>query len=106
MRLVAYIFLPIILIIVYIDPNKYYKRYIMKIVTLGNCCKNAKDNHKNACIAAKNCGVDEPENIGDLREMIKLGILATPSLLIDGEAVAIGKMLSVAEIEKLIKARL
>ena len=78
----------------------------MKIVTLGNCCKNAKDNHKNACIAAKNCGVDEPENIGDLREMRNLGILATPSLLIDGEAVAIGKMLSVAEIEKLIKARL
>lgn len=78
----------------------------MKIVTLGNCCKNTVVNHENACIAAKNCGVEEPVNIGDFREMIKLGILATPSILIDGEPISMGKVLSVAEIEKFIRERL
>lgn len=32
----------------------------MKLITLGYCCKESKQNHENAVIAAKNCGVDEP----------------------------------------------
>ena len=78
----------------------------MRILTFGNCCENAVKNHENAVIAAKNCGVDEPENISDLLEMIKYGVYTTPAIVIDGEVVSAGKRLSVSRIESLIKERL
>lgn len=78
----------------------------MKIITLGNCCKKSKQNHENAVIAAKNYGVDEPVNIGDTMEIVKYGVMSTPALVIDGKVVAMGRMLSVEQIEKLIKDRL
>lgn len=78
----------------------------MKIITLGNCCKKSKQNHENAVIAAKNCGVDEPVNIGDTMEIMKYGVMSTPALVIDGKVVAMGRMLTVEQIEKLIKERL
>lgn len=78
----------------------------MKIITLGSCCSKSKKNHENAVIAAKNCGVDEPINIGDTTEIIKYGVMATPALVIDGKVVAMGRMLSVDQIEKMIKDRM
>ncbi|MDD6915126.1 MAG: thioredoxin family protein [Eubacteriales bacterium] len=75
----------------------------MKIITLGSCCKKSKQNHENAVIAAKNCGVDEPINIGDTMEIMKYGVMSTPALVIDGKVVATGRMLSVEQIEELIK---
>ncbi len=78
----------------------------MKIITLGSCCKIQKQNHENAVIAAKNCGVDEPINIGDTMEIMKYGVMSTPALVIDGKVVAMGRLLSVEQIEKLIKERL
>lgn len=74
----------------------------MKILTLGNCCKKSKQNHENACIAAKNCGVDEPENIGGYKEIMKYGVIGTPGLVIDGKVVSSSRALSVKEIEKII----
>ena len=78
----------------------------MKIVTLGCCCKKSKQNHANAVIAAKNCGVEEPVNIGDMTEIMKYGVMSTPALVIDGKVVAAGRMLSVEQIEKIIRERL
>lgn len=77
----------------------------MKIITLGNCCGKSKKNHANAIIAAENCGVEPPENIGDIKEIIKYGVMATPALVIDGKVVASGSALSVGQIEKLIKSK-
>ncbi len=74
----------------------------MKIITLGNCCKKSKQNHENAVIAAKNCGVEEPINVGDMNEILRYGVMATPALVIDGKVVATGRMLSVEQIEKII----
>lgn len=78
----------------------------MKIITLGNCCAKSRKNHENACIAAKNCGIEMPENIGDYREMAKYGAMATPALVIDGKIVASGRCLSAEQIEKLIRERM
>lgn len=78
----------------------------MKIITLGNCCKKSRQNHENAVIAAKNCGVDEPVNIGNTMEIMKYGVMSSPAIVIDGKVVAMGRMLSVEQIEKLIKDRL
>ena len=78
----------------------------MKIITLGNCCKKSKQNHENAVIAAKNCGVEEPVNVSDITEIMRYGVMMTPALVIDGKVVASGRMLSVDQIEKLIKERM
>ncbi len=78
----------------------------MKIITLGNCCKKSIQNHKNAVIAAKNCGVKEPVNVSDMNEILRYGVMMTPALVIDGKVVATGRMLSVEQIEKLIKERM
>lgn len=78
----------------------------MKIVTLGNCCKKSAQNHLNAVTAAKNCGVDDPVNVGDMREILSYGVMSTPALVIDGKVVSTGRMLSVEQIEKLIRERL
>ena len=79
----------------------------MKIITLGNCCKKSQSNHQNAIIAAKNCGIEESVvNIGDMTEIMKYGVMATPALIIDGKVLATGRMLSVEQIEKLIKERI
>lgn len=77
----------------------------MKIITLGNCCKKSKQNHENAVIAAKNCGVEEPVNVSNINEIMHYGVMMTPALVIDGKVVASGRMLSVDQIEKLIKER-
>ena len=78
----------------------------MKIITLGNCCKKSKQNHENAVQAAKNCGVEEPVNIADMNEIMQYGVMMTPGLVIDGKVVATGRMLSMEQIEKMIRERL
>ncbi|MGN1099095.1 MAG: thioredoxin family protein [Christensenellales bacterium] len=78
----------------------------MKIITLGNCCKRSRQNHENAVIAAKNCGVDEPVNVGDTMEIVKYGVMSTPALVIDGKVVASGRTLTVGQIEELIRERI
>ena len=76
----------------------------MKIVTLGYCCKKSKANHENAVIAAKNKGIqEEVKNIADTSEIVKLGVMFTPAIMIDGKIVSSGRMLSVEQIEKLIE---
>lgn len=78
----------------------------MKIITLGNCCKKSEQNHENAVIAAKNCGVEEPVNVSDMNEILRYGVMMTPALVIDEKVVSTGRMLSVEQIEKLIKERM
>ncbi len=78
----------------------------MKIITLGSCCKKSIQNHENAVIAAKNCGIEEPVvNLGDIKDIMKYGVMATPALVIDDKVVSMGKMLTVEQIEKLINSR-
>jgi predicted thioredoxin/glutaredoxin len=78
----------------------------MKIITLGSCCKKSMQNHENAVIAAKNCGLEEPKNIGDIKEIMKYGVMSTPAIVIDGKVVSTGRSLSVEQIEKLIKDKM
>lgn len=78
----------------------------MKIVTLGSCCKKSVQNHQNAVLAAKNCGIEEPVNVSDINEIMRYGVMMTPAIVIDGKVVSAGRTLSTEQIEKLIKERL
>jgi len=79
----------------------------MKIITLGNCCKKSQQNHENVVIAAKKCGIEEEvTNYGELKDIAKYGVMSTPAIVINVKPVSMGKMLSVEQIEKLIKDRI
>lgn len=75
----------------------------MKIQALGGCCKKSMQNYQNTMDAAKKCGIEESvEQISDTNEILKLGVMATPGLVIDGKVVSSGKLLSVGQIVELI----
>ena len=46
------------------------------------------------------------ENIGDVKEIINYGVMSTPALIIDGKVVSMGRILSVEQIEEIIKTKL
>ncbi|NLC16458.1 MAG: thioredoxin family protein [Clostridiales bacterium] len=78
----------------------------MEIITLGNCCKKSRQNHENTVIAAKNCNIkEEVKNLGDIKDIMKYGVISTPAIIIDGKVVSMGKVLTVEQIEKLINER-
>lgn len=78
----------------------------METITLGYCCKKSKQNHENAVVAAKRCGVAEPVNVSDTNEIMRYGVMMTPALVIDGKVVSYGRVLSAEQIEKLIRERM
>ncbi len=75
----------------------------MKIQALGGCCKNSTLNYKNAVKAAKICNIEnEVENIKDMKDILRLGVMRTPGLVINGKVVSSGRVLSVDKIVELI----
>ncbi|MDD3397762.1 MAG: thioredoxin family protein [Clostridia bacterium] len=78
----------------------------MKIVALGGCCSKSQQNYENAKIAAKNCGItDEVMQEKDVEKIMAYGVMATPALVIDNKVVSMGRMLTVEQIEKIIKMK-
>lgn len=76
----------------------------MKIQTLGGCCKKSLDNHKAVVDAVKELGLNiVVENINDFNEIIKLGVLTTPGLVINGKVISTGRCLNVNQAIELIK---
>jgi small redox-active disulfide protein 2 len=76
----------------------------MQIKALGGCCRRSTQNYENAVIAAKQCGITEPvEHVKDMQDIVALGVLANPGLVIDGKVVSSGRLLTVDQIVELIK---
>ncbi|MCK9575632.1 MAG: thioredoxin family protein [Clostridia bacterium] len=79
----------------------------MKILALGGCCNKSIQNYENAVYAAHNCGIKEAvEHIKDINQIMSYGVMFTPALVIDGKVVSTGRLLTVTQIEKLIKDRM
>jgi small redox-active disulfide protein 2 len=75
----------------------------MKIQILGPGCPKCKQLAANAEQAVKELGISaEVEKVTDIREIMKIGVMLTPGLAVDGQVKASGKVLSVEEIKKLI----
>ena len=78
----------------------------MKIQILGSGCPKCKQLTANAEAAVRDLGVAaEVEKITDLAQMMQFGVMMTPALAIDGEVKASGKVLSPADIKKLLQAQ-
>lgn len=79
----------------------------MKIQTLGGCCKKSAANHEAVVEAVKELGLDATvENVKDINEIMKLGVMMTPGLVVDGKILSVGRSLNVAQAKELIKKAL
>ena len=78
----------------------------MKIQVLGTGCAKCKQLTANAEKAVAELGVQATvEKVEDLREIMKLGVMTTPALVIDGKVKSAGKLLSPQEVKQLLGTR-
>jgi len=79
----------------------------MKIAVYGPGCANCQNLEKNTKEAVKEIGLDaEITQIQEIDQILESGIIATPGLAIDGEIKSMGRVPSVEEIKKWIKAKM
>ncbi len=72
-----------------------------KLQILGPGCPKCAKLTEDAEKAAKELGLDyEIEKIKDIREMVKFGVMITPSFAVNGKVKSVGKSLSVEQIKK------
>ena len=75
-----------------------------KIQILGPGCAKCIKLVQNTEQAASKLGIEyEIEKVTDIKEIMKFGVMMTPALVVDGKVKTVGKVLSPAEIEAMIK---
>lgn len=81
----------------------------MKIEILGPGCKRCDQLYENARSAVADLAgrhAIEVVKVSDIAYFTKMGVFMTPGMVVDGETVSVGKLLSVEEIQKHIQKRL
>ena len=75
-----------------------------RIKVLATGCSHCSAMRENTREAVKRMGLeDELQCIGDLREISRLGVMSTPSLIVDGRLVCSGKVLKPEQIIEVIR---
>lgn len=75
-----------------------------KIQILGTGCPKCKTLMANAEQAANEIGIEyEIEKVQDINEIVSFGVMSTPALAVNGKVLASGKLLSLDEIQNLLK---
>ena len=78
----------------------------MKIEVLGPGCKRCHTLEENVRAAVQEMGVEaEIAMVSDIREIAARGVLMTPGLVVDGQTVASGHLLSVNQVKKIMADR-
>ena len=76
----------------------------MNIKVIGAGCDDCNKLYANVWAALMRSGKEaEIERVEDLIEMVKLGVMTTPSVMIDGKLVVSGRMAKEDELVELIK---
>ena len=74
-----------------------------KIQVLGPGCPNCTKLAENAAQAARELGIEfEIEKVTEIDQMVALGVLLTPGLVVDGEVKSSGRVLNPADIKKML----
>ena len=75
-----------------------------KIQILGTGCPKCKKLAENAEAAAKELGIEyELEKVTQINEIMKMGVMLTPGLVVDGQVKVSGKVPSQEEIKGMIQ---
>lgn len=76
----------------------------MNIKVIGSGCETCGKLYENVVAAVEELGVEaEVEKVEDLIEIVKLGVMSAPSLMINGKVVSAGKSLKKDEVMKLLR---
>ena len=74
-----------------------------KIQILGTGCPKCKKLAENAEAAAKELGIEyELEKVTQINDIMKMGVMITPALAVDGEVKIVGKVASSDDIKKML----
>lgn len=75
-----------------------------KIQACGMGCQKCGKLYENAEAAAKDLGIEYTiEKVNDMAEIVAMGIMATPALVVDGVLKASGRVPSVESIREFLK---
>ena len=75
----------------------------MIIKILGAGCSKCEEVEKNLEVAIKELNIEAKiEKVEDLIEIVKYGVMTTPTLVIDGQIKFMGKIPSVKELKKVL----
>lgn len=76
----------------------------MNIKVLGEGCEKCDKLYENTKEAVAELGIDvEVEKVEDLIEIVRLGVLTAPSILVDGKLIVSGQVATTKNIIKLLK---
>lgn len=76
----------------------------MEIKVIGAGCDSCGVLYDHTVEAVERLGLDtKVEKVDDLVEMVKLGVMQVPALMVDGKVLAAGQVLSTDKICKLLK---
>ncbi len=74
-----------------------------KLQVLGTGCPKCAKLTENADAAARELGIDYTiEKITDINQILSMGVMFTPALVVDGEVKVTGKVPDVVAIKKLL----
>ena len=74
-----------------------------KIQILGTGCPKCKKLAENAEAAAQELGIEyQLEKVTQINDIMKMGVMMTPALAVDGNVKTVGKVLSVQEIKGML----
>lgn len=77
---------------------------MMKIQVLGSGCKNCQQLESNVTQSIEELGVRaEIEHVYDFDQMIEMGMIMSPGLVVDGKLVSQGKVPNIEEIKRWLK---
>ena len=76
----------------------------MKIQVLGSGCKTCHKQYEIVKKAVEACNlIAEVEYITDMQKVMEYGVMSMPAIVIDEKVVSMGKVLKVADVEKLLQ---
>jgi len=79
----------------------------MRIQVLGPGCVRCHTLSRNTAEAAASLGLDvQVEELADMGEIVRRGIMATPALVVDDEVVLTGRVPTARHVRELLSARM
>ena len=76
----------------------------MDVKIIGSGCPDCSRLYDNTVSALSELGIEaEVTKVGNLIEIVKLGVMSAPSLMVDGKLLVAGKVAGQKEIVKLLK---
>ena len=75
----------------------------MEIKVIGEGCEKCDRLYENTCLAVKELGLEASiDKVEDLMDIVRLGVMTTPSVMVDGKLIISGRVPKVKEIIKLL----